>query len=462
MIKPKRIDKSSLKIGLLRVIVLGIMLAIAVYTSITFISEYYRTNVYVKEENRKIREARLLEDFQDYVNDREISSDDQESIRNWVQQKTYVYLLFYKGDVKVDELIFFSGMHDNTNMLPLFSNLLLGGSIDYPSEEEMLEHAKENGFVKVKMADGIFLVSITEFSEYFYIDVARTLAIGLALFSLALVITIYFFKVVKRITKLAFDVTVVADGDMNYSIHADGSDEISKLSHDIENMRTAMLSTLNSEREAREANTELITSMSHDIRTPLTVLIGYLDIMKMYSSDEMMNEYIKRSEGTAMRLKKLSDDMFKYLLVFGEGAEPYELEEYDGATLIDQLLSEHAVLLCEQGYNVRINSPVDTDVTILTSAPGLMRIVDNVFSNIRKYADKEQPVSISVEVGEDKVYMTFSNKIARDISTAESTGIGLKTCAKIAELISSEFTYSKNENIFIARVRLVSQRRKKA
>ena len=88
-----------------------------------------------------------------------------------------------------------------------------------------------------------------------------------------------------------------------------------------------------------------------------------------------------------------------------------------------------------------------------------MRIVDNIFSNISKYADKNQPVDISVDVGEDKVIMTFSNKIAEDCSTAESTEIGLKTCAKIAELISSEFTYTKSDDTFTVRVGIISQRR---
>ena len=453
MIKFKRFYKNSIKLGLLRTIALGFILAIAVYVSITLVSEQYRTSVYITEQNRESRERRLVEEFQSYVTSREITSDDEETIRHWVQQKTYMNLLLYKGN----EFFFYSGMYDNSSF-PLFSNLLLGGSIDYPSEEEMLEYAKENDMVQVEMEDGVYFVSITEFSEYFYSDFARTLAIGLSLLALALVITVYFFKVVKRITKLAADVTVVADGDMTYRIHADGHDEISKLSHDIENMRRAMFSTLEREREARAANSELITSMSHDIRTPLTVLIGYLDIMKMYSDDEVMKEYIKRSENTAMRLKKLSDDMFKYLLVFGDTTESVDLEEYDGATLTDQLISEHAVLLREQGYDVKVTSLSQKDVTVLTSAPELMRIIDNVFSNIRKYADKDSPVNISVELGEDKVIMTFSNKVSRGASTAESTGIGLKTCAKIAALISSEFTYTKNEDGFIARVGLISQR----
>ena len=219
-----------------------------------------------------------------------------------------------------------------------------------------------------------------------------------------------------------------------------------------------MLESLENEKAALNANSELITSMSHDIRTPLTVLIGYLDIMKMYSKDEVMMEYIKSSEKTAMRLKKLSDDMFKYLLVFGNSAKPAELEEYDGMMLIEQMLSEHVLLLREHGYEVKFDMPSESGVKVLTNAPDLMRIIDNVFSNIGKYADREKPIEIKVEIGGDRVSMTFTNAISADASMAESNKIGLKTCAKIAELISSEFSYSVSDDVFTVTVGLISHR----
>ena len=454
MIKKLKLPKNSLKVGLFRAIIVGIVFAVLIYVLATSLSEYFRVNVYTKPENRERREEALIEEFREYVQNKGIASEDTEDIERWVGQKTYIYLLLYKGD----KLHFSSGMHDNANIIPLFSDLMLGGSSDYPTEEEMMEYAKENDLVRIDMADGAVYASLTEFSEYLYRDLSRLLSLALAMVVLALVIMIYFFKVVNRITRLASEVTVVADGNMNHAIYSNGDDEISKLSHDVDNMRNAILNTLESERTAREANTELITSMSHDIRTPLTVLIGYLDIMKMYSKDEVMNEYIKSSEKTAMRLKKLSDDMFKYLLVFGNSAKPAELEEYDGMMLIEQMLSEHVLLLREHGYEVKFDMPSESGVKVLTNAPDLMRIIDNVFSNIGKYADREKPIEIKVEIGGDRVIMTFTNAISADASMAESNKIGLKTCAKIAELISSEFSYSVSDDVFTVTVGLISHR----
>ena len=90
-----------------------------------------------------------------------------------------------------------------------------------------------------------------------------------------------------------------------------------------------MLENLEKEHAALEANKELITAMSHDIRTPLTVLLGYIDIMKLNAPEgDDMRQYIEASERTALRLKKMSDDMFGYFLVYGGGIE-VEVEECD-------------------------------------------------------------------------------------------------------------------------------------
>ena len=198
-----------------------------------------------------------------------------------------------------------------------------------------------------------------------------------------------------------------------------------------------------------EANAELITSMSHDIRTPLTVLLGYLDIMKeRVNEDGQMREYVEASEKTALRLKKLSDDLFSYFLLFGSGAATAVLLEYEVGMLLDQMLSEHALLLRESGYDVRIEKGAELDGRrILTDPTDLVRIFENLFSNIMKYADKSAPVSISAEVKDGKLRLKFYNKTAK-VHYAESNGIGLKTCKKLAERLSAEIEWREGEDDF--------------
>ena len=189
--------------------------------------------------------------------------------------------------------------------------------------------------------------------------------------------------------------------------------------------------------------------MSHDIRTPLTVLMGYVDIMKSDLPPEEMKEYVLASEKTVQRLKQLSDDMFKYFRAFGKGAEGITMEEYDAPTLFEQLLAEHVLLLSESGYNVNynINELLDIKSIVRTDAPHMMRIVDNIFSNFYKYADIEKEIWITGRREGDVAVFEFKNTVATN-TNAESSKVGLKTCKRLASYIMNSFDYGEDDGIF--------------
>jgi signal transduction histidine kinase len=189
--------------------------------------------------------------------------------------------------------------------------------------------------------------------------------------------------------------------------------------------------------------------MSHDIRTPLTVLMGYVDIMKSDLPPEEMKEYILASEKTVQRLKQLSDDMFRYFRAFGKGAEGITMEEYDAATLFEQLLAEHVLLLSESGYNVsyKIDELLEGKSIVRTDAPHMMRIVDNIFSNLYKYADIDSEVLITGRREDDLAIFEFKNTVSRS-KGAESSKVGLKTCKRLASYILNSFEWGEENGVF--------------
>ena len=330
-----------------------------------------------------------------------------------------------------------------------------GVTIDYPTREELFAYAWENDMYPLELADDepIF-VSLTDFTEYFYYDISNIAGIGIALLFALIVLVVYFHRVTSRIIRLGKEVNKVADGNVDHAVIAKGNDEISKLSLNVDNMRESMIKNFKKEREALDANNALITSMSHDIRTPLTVLLGYIDVMQSKAdNDDDMQSYLKAAESTALRLKNLSDDMFSYFLVFGGKELEIKMERYDAAQLMDQMLFEHITLMRESGYKVTFDG-IDYDslsgAEVRTDAQKLIRIFDNIFSNIYKYADKSCEVTISAEKYENKLAVSFSNFIAKNAGDAESNGIGLKTCKKLAEYINSEFEFFSNGERFSA------------
>ena len=337
------------------------------------------------------------------------------------------------------------------------NNRLPGITVKPPSREELIANAQKNGSYPIYTADGgVLLASMADYSEYLYYDIANIASIIVALAVFIITMWVHFYGITKRITKLGKEVTVVADGNMQHRIESLGNDEISRLSMDVDYMRTSMLDNVQKEHNALEANKELITAMSHDIRTPLTVLLGYLDIMKLNVVGEDMKNYIDATEATALRLKKMSDDMFGYFLAYGSDIE-VDIQECNARTLVEQMIPGHVFLLREQGYDIEYSfeeekSDFLEDAIVITDPPQLMRIVENIFSNVMKYADKEKPISINVGLSDSEMTIKVSNYISENPDGAQKNGIGLRSCAKLANAMDVRFSSCEEEGLFVSRV----------
>ncbi len=514
-IKPKK--RHSLYFSLIFNIILGVTVAAAVYICLRLASGYIINSKYLSDEAKYERLEAHLYDLQSYATRNNISSEDTDKIAYWAKQNPYVYLMVYKNDL----LFFYSDMDnekddedtsedssgdtdsdgsgkpdgdkpadgsdetdgadsdspentegsysdktDNKNDTNKndsnFGSLGLGGNkVD---RETLINQAKASGMHPIELKDGTIFAEIADFSEELYFSLANLFSMAAGIMIFAIILILYFRKIVARLKRLESDVNIVSHINMNHSIVCDGRDEISMLSRNVENMRNSILENLEKERTARAANTELVTAMSHDIRTPLTVLLGYIDILKNYEGcDETVKSYIGATEKTAMRLKELSDDMFKYSLAYGSTDEQIALENYDAGMLMEQLFYEHILLLSDNGYIVNYDREMvrlESGTTVYTDPQNLMRIIDNVFQNIYKYADKSAPVDFLFEVEKERICFTIKNKLKEEPSAAESNGVGLKTCKRLAQYIADEFNYENDGESFTVTLALKIKNRK--
>ena len=434
----------SLYIGLLYTVLRGILFAVTIWLVIMMVSYYVIGVYYTTPDMKRERRARYFDDLQRFVTENEISVETASEISEWVRDNPYVYLLVYYETNPTDE---------NNRM-----GELVGAQIDDTlSREELVAEANEGGHRRIRFSSrGGITVAIAEYTENLYYSSFNYISLAMAGLIFVLSLVRYIGVIIERIKRFESDVTIVSEIDMNYEIISEGTDEIATLSGKVEQMRQSMLQHIRNEQEARETNAELIASISHDIRTPLTVLMGYIEMMKERGGqDETMDGYVAATESTALRLKQLSDDMFKYSLAFGDAEKSVKLEEYDARTLIDQLFSEHFFLMREMGYDLRvdnINESVAVGSVIRSDAPILMRIIDNVFSNLRKYADPSEPIIFTVGVDGGILQLECRNKIRTNTEGAESNGIGLKTCVRLASLVAKKFEYFREDDSFICRL----------
>ena len=448
----------SIYLGLIYVLLIALLSSFFLFVILDLSATAYIDNKYLSEERREEREESYFSDLEAFTAKNNLSTGELERLTEWLSKNRYFYVMICEETA----LLLDSADAYNKGAYPG-----TGVIVDLPAHEVLRSLAVSGSAYTLSFSDGELTVYCADFTEYLYYDIISVSSLALSVILFLTVVLIYFRGVAGRIRRLATDVTAVAEGDLNRTITPEGSDELARLAMDVENMRSSLLETLKSERAAVKANNELITSMSHDLRTPLTVLLGYLDMMKLYAEEnEIMKDYIKASEKTALRMKTLSDDMFNYFLVFGGESEPCDIQEYDARTLTEQMLAEHELLLSELGYNVMVSGRESAELSglkVMTNAQSLMRIIENLFSNISKYAEMSAPVSIAIKVekslsGSEELKLLFTNSIRRDSERTESNRIGLKTCRKIAGMIGVGFSAEEDHKIFSARVSIPAKR----
>ena len=301
----------------------------------------------------------------------------------------------------------------------------------------------------IYFVDGTLFVMVVDYTEEFLAGLVFAIAIVSALLVLVVIMLVNFSNTTMRIKRLADNVKLVEGGDLEHPIKAEGNDEITALANDVNSMRNSVVDNMSKEKKAWETNAELITAMSHDVRTPLTVMLGYLDLMELQNSDPSSEEYIAACKENAMKLKRLSDDMFSYFLVFGKNEIDLAGIPECPADLIGHMIAEHQLLFDENGYCVKFNGEIPK-VMVKIDAVLFGRVIDNIFSNISKYADQNEPVLVSSDFDGACLKLCFENKIKADDDHAESNRIGIKTCIRIMEQLGGSFeTRAENERFTV-------------
>lgn len=299
--------------------------------------------------------------------------------------------------------------------------------------------------IPIQFRNGTANVSISfyhnSFFLYPYCIVLLIICIGL----FVLLVLFFVSRKIKQIIRLKDDVLVMAGGDLSHPFPDFQKNEIGILSWELDHLRIAFDENMQSEQESRKANQDLITAMSHDLRTPLTILNGYLEILKRQKHPDKYAEYLNRCLQKTSDIKEMTDRMFEYALVFDTTETP-ELHPQDSA-LLRQLLTEHCEFLKLVGFQTELAFP-DCTFSFLCDVTMLKRVFSNLFSNIIKYGDKQWTVAVTVEQTSYCIAISLSNTVKKDFSDVESNQIGLKSTEKMMQLMGGKATIEKTDTAF--------------
>lgn len=189
--------------------------------------------------------------------------------------------------------------------------------------------------------------------------------------------------------------------------------------------------------------------MAHDLRTPLTSLMAYLGIIKKQTCENAISRYSEKALNKTIEIKNLSEQLFEFFFVNTEKIpelEPPENAEYS----LGDYFSELCASLESTGFRVVIDNLIWKPVPIRISPDYMGRIINNILSNINKYADSEKDIEFSSSYSSDQIGLTIKNyKIARDeIGTVIGTGIGVKNIYTMMEQMNGKCEVDETERSY--------------
>lgn len=380
-------------------------------------------------------EDRTFERLQDYVAQEAITTQKLRRLNAWSASRDNVYLALYMD-----------------GRLVLESKMDAGQEADEFSPE--LEN--EDQRYTLILADGaeaeVFIYYFADEAFYVWMS-AVSGALAFVVFSLCFITLVHHKLCV--IQRLKRELDILAGGDLEYAVTVHGDDELGELAAGIDNMRRSILSHQRAEEEIRAANSQLVTAMSHDLRTPLTSLMAYLELLDRdkVKDAEQKKHLIHQSLSKAQSIKDMADKLFEYFLVYTSEWEQPELERMNADEVIGQFWQEYAFALESKGYTVRMTlDPLGRDIVIKTEL--LQRAFDNLYANLLKYADPSQPIEITCRREGDKMLLRITNAVSSQVNKRQSTNIGLNTCRRILSMHNGSFEAREQAGRFEVRLSL--------
>ncbi|MBZ9633841.1 GHKL domain-containing protein [Clostridium sp. FP1] len=283
-----------------------------------------------------------------------------------------------------------------------------------------------------------------------------------------LFILIYSFNIIKVFGSIVKGTEEIVSGNLNYTIEEKGRGDLFKLAHNINNMKAGFKKSLENEIKSERLKSELITNVSHDLKTPLTSIINYVDLLKKEGlSKEESQGYIDVLDRKSQRLKILIDDLFEASKM-ASGAVELNMEKVDVTALLSQALAELHEKINNSSLIFKLKVPKEKVYANLDGKK-TWRVFENLINNILKYSLPSTRVYIDLVVDDYKIIITMKNISSYEMDfdkeeiferfirgdksrNTEGSGLGLSIAKSILELQGGNLSIEIDGDLFKAKV----------
>lgn len=264
----------------------------------------------------------------------------------------------------------------------------------------------------------------------------------------------------------------ITEGVLSNKIDTEGlHGEDKKLAEAINNIGSGLLHAVDDSTKNERMKADLITNVSHDIKTPLTSIINYVNLIKLEHIDnERVNGYIRILDAKSQRLKQLTEDLVETSRITS-GNVKLDMQKIDLVELIYQTAGEFNEKFEAKELTIVTKLP-KTEVMILADGRQLYRVIENLYNNVAKYALEKTRVYVDVHVLEEKVTFSIKNVSERSLAlensnagdlterfirgdasrTTEGSGLGLSIAKSLTQLMGGIFFIGVDGDLFKASI----------
>lgn len=244
-------------------------------------------------------------------------------------------------------------------------------------------------------------------SEKMYLDVLLLFAAMIVFFAL------YYIwisrKMVDSIRSITNGIEQIKEGNFDISIQAEGKDEVTALANSVLDMSNKIQDMIEKQRVLEQEKDNLVTSVAHDLRTPLTSILGYLDLI-LYNpelSEKDKEKYLTIVNNKSLQLKKLIEELFEYTKYSKNQMVPKKVK-LDITKFMEQIVDEFYPLFYENEIEVCTKFP-SKSIYIDGDGDLLARSIGNILNNAVKYGADGKQIIISMKEVKSKVEISVIN-----------------------------------------------------
>ena len=259
-------------------------------------------------------------------------------------------------------------------------------------------------YMRSSQKDNAFLEMLTSFDV---VVIIIYVVFGIGIFAVTFLLLQE--KSMRYIGRISDAMQRISEGDLNITVDLEGDDEFSVMAASLNKMVEDLRDLMDKEREAERTKNELITNIAHDLRTPLTSIIGYLELLSKDGviDQELQKKYIGIAYVKTKRLEKLIEDLFGFTKL-NYGKISMNVSKVDVIKLLSQLLEEFYPSFMDKNLSYELQSNVPVQI-VSADANLLARLFDNLINNAIKYGADGKRILVKVHGSEELVSIQVVN-----------------------------------------------------